>query len=68
MLMRVRGDHAAPRRRLPLRQRRRRQEQVIDVTSRMCRMSPTDRFTAPGAGATIQPSSHLQPSGSVRHD
>jgi len=38
-------DHE--RRRLP------RQEPVIDVTSRMCPRSPTDRFTAPGVSAMI---------------
>ena len=40
---------------LPGHERRRppRQEPVIDVTSRMCPRSPTDRFTAPGVSATI---------------
>jgi hypothetical protein len=41
---------------------------VIDVTSRMCRRSPTGRFTAPGAGATIQPSSqHPAAGGGGKH-
>jgi single stranded DNA-binding protein len=40
---------------LPGHERRRppRQEPVIDVTSRMCPRSPTDRFTAPGVSAMI---------------
>jgi hypothetical protein len=35
-----------------------RQEPVINVTSRRCPRSPTDRFTAPGVSATIPLSSH----------